>query len=286
MKISVIMASYNYAEYIRAAIESVINQTFKEWELIIVDDCSTDDSVNVIKSYLYDDRIKLYINEENLGLAGTLQKGISKAQGEWIAFLESDDIFFPNSLEEKYKAVSSGADIIFTGVEMFQDKEKIVDFQRYFDDVNKLFVNLNHSMFIENFQKIIPKINIIPTFSCVMLKRDLLEPCSFTPLCKASLDYYLWAQLSEYKIYYLHQKLTYWRIHRDSYINKDKQNWLKKYMFNISLYCHTIKNKNPYIKPFLILNYMRARLIYLKINREVIKLNIGNNKFIYEIKLT
>ena len=69
MKISIVMASYNYASIIGEAIESVINQTYKDWELIIVDDGSADNSVEVIKKYLSDNRIKLYINEKNLGLA-------------------------------------------------------------------------------------------------------------------------------------------------------------------------------------------------------------------------
>ena len=79
MKISIIMASYNYADIIGEAIESVINQTYTDWELIIVDDGSKDDSVEVIKKYLTDTRIKLFVNEENLGLAKTVQKGVEIA---------------------------------------------------------------------------------------------------------------------------------------------------------------------------------------------------------------
>lgn len=286
MKISIIMTSYNYAEYLDEAIDSIINQTYKDWELIIIDDASCDNSIDIIKKYLSDNRIKLIINDKNLGLAKSLRKGIEYATGEWIAFLESDDKFFPTSIEEKVKAIETGAELVFTGVEMFQDQNRIALFQKYFDDVNKLFINLDHSMFIENFANIIPKINIIPTFSCVMTKKELLLKCNFKPLCKASLDYYLWAQLADHKIYFLDKKLTFWRIHSDSYINKDSQNWFIRYFFNVSLYYHTIKKKNPIIKALLLLNYMRARLIYLKINKNIIKINIGNNKFIYEIKLT
>ena len=101
MKISIVMASYNYAPIIGEAIESVINQTYKDWELIIVDDGSADNSVEVIKKYLSDNRIKLYINEKNLGLAKTVRKGIQYSTSDWIAFLESDDKFSPNALEEK-----------------------------------------------------------------------------------------------------------------------------------------------------------------------------------------
>lgn len=284
MKISIVMASYNYAPIIGEAIESVINQTYKDWELIIVDDGSTDNSVEVIKKYLSDNRIKLYINEKNLGLAKTVRKGIQYSTSDWIAFLESDDKFFPNALEEKVKAISTDADIIFSDLELFGDKECIIHLQKHFDKLNNFIVNLKKSGFIENFAKILPKINVIPTFSVVMTKKELLAKCDFNPLCKSTLDYYLWAQLACYKVYYINKKLTYWRMHKDSYINRYKYCWLKKYLFNVSIYVYTIKNKNKLIKPFLIMNYMRARLIYLKLDKKSIKLNLLNHRFIFEKK--
>lgn len=92
-KISILMPSYNYASYIREAIESVIKQTYTNWELIIIDDASTDSSLGIIKEYLRKDpRIKLVINEKNLGLAKTLKKGISFAEGNWLLFWSADDI--------------------------------------------------------------------------------------------------------------------------------------------------------------------------------------------------
>jgi len=282
MKISVVMTSYNYEYCIRDAIESVINQTYKDWELIIVDDASTDNSVGVIKQYLNDSRIKLFVNPKNLGLSASLQRGIKEVSGNWIAFLESDDIFEPNSLEEKVKAISTGADLIFTELEMFGDEEKIHKYKTlYFRDVEE-FLKLEQSGFVENFADIIIRTNVIPTFSVVMLKKKLLKNCDFNPVCKASLDYYLWAQLADRKIYFLKKKLTKWHMHPDSYINRDKNNWLKKFLFKISLYSKTIKNKNALIKLLLLINYIRARLIYFKINRNVIKINFANDAFIYE----
>ena len=285
MKISIIMASYNYADIIGEAIESVINQTYADWELIIIDDGSKDDSVEVIKKYLTDARIKLFVNEENLGLAKTVQKGVEIASSEWITFLESDDKFFPNALEEKVKAISTGADVIFTGLELFGEEKSIQFFQQYFDEIGKKYIDYSTSGFVENFTKILPMINPIPTFSVVMLKKELLRKCKFTPFCKSSLDYYLWAQLSSFcKFYYISEKLTYWRLHKDSYINREKYNWFQKYLFIVIIYAQTIKNKNFLLRCLLIINYMRARLIYLKWDKSSIKLNLANNRFIFEKK--
>lgn len=283
-KISIIMASYNYAHFIGEAIESVINQTYKNWELIIIDDASADNSLEVIEEYVKkDSRIKLLINEKNLGLAGTIKKGIESATGNWIAFLESDDIFSQNSLEEKVKAINSNAGIIYTDLELFGDEKSFYKYQNYINDINKYFIQLDNSKFVKNFKEIIPKVNPIPTFSVVMVKKELLEKCNFNSICKASLDYYLWAQLAaETSVYYIHQKLTKWRLHEDSYINRSKNSWIKEYLFYINLYRQTIKNKPLFPKLFLTLNYMRARICYVKIDKTKLKINFFNNKVIFE----
>lgn len=89
--VSVIMPSYNKAAYIGKTIESVISQTYENWELILVDDASTDDSVSVISGYK-DERIKVTQNESNMGIADTRNKALSLARGEYIAVLDADDI--------------------------------------------------------------------------------------------------------------------------------------------------------------------------------------------------
>lgn len=129
MKVSVVTASYNYQDYIKEAIQSVLNQTYKDWELIIVDDCSTDNSVQVINSYK-DDRIKLFVNEKNLGLQKTVKRGIENASGEWIVFLESDDILKPDNIEKKVRIAQKYKDVnlIFNDCEFFGDEEKVSDF--------------------------------------------------------------------------------------------------------------------------------------------------------------
>lgn len=284
MKISIVMASYNYASIIGEAIESVINQTYKDWELIIVDDGSADNSVEVIKKYLSDNRIKLYINEKNLGLAKTVRKGIQYSTSDWIAFLESDDKFFPNALEEKVKAISKNADIIFTNLELIGNENLKLLYLQHFENIKTYWKLLINTGFVENFAQYISNVNLIPTFSVVMVKKNLLMKCKFNSLCKSSLDYFLWAQLSLYKVYYIDKKLTYWRLHDDSYINRDKQNWLKKYIFNIIIYSYTIKNYNRILQFFKLLHYIRARLIYLKLDKKSIKLNLLNHRYIFEKK--
>lgn len=100
--VSIIMPSYNTAEYIAASIESVIQQSYANWELIIVDDCSTDHSVEVIRGFR-DSRIILLQNETNSGAAVSRNYGLREAKGKWIAFLDSDDLWVPDKLEKQLR---------------------------------------------------------------------------------------------------------------------------------------------------------------------------------------
>lgn len=99
--VSVIMPSYNTARYIVQSIESIIAQTYSNWELIIVDDCSTDNTDEVVKKYLGDERIKYFKNEKNSGAAVSRNKALMEAKGRWIAFLDSDDLWLPKKLEKQ-----------------------------------------------------------------------------------------------------------------------------------------------------------------------------------------
>lgn len=98
--VSVIMPSWNTGRYISESIKSVLAQSYKNLELIIVDDCSTDDTDSVI-SVFKDNRIKYFKNERNIGAALTRNKALREANGEWIAFLDSDDLWLPNKLAKQ-----------------------------------------------------------------------------------------------------------------------------------------------------------------------------------------
>lgn len=97
--VSVIMPSWNTGRFIAESINSVIAQTYENWELIIVDDCSTDDTDEIVASFA-DDRIKYFKNEKNSGAALTRNRAMREAQGEWIAFLDSDDLWTADKLEK------------------------------------------------------------------------------------------------------------------------------------------------------------------------------------------
>lgn len=100
--VSIIMPSYNTGQYISESIKSVQEQTYTDWELIIIDDCSTDNSVEVINNF-GDPRIVLIQNEKHSGAAISRNKALKAAKGRWIAFLDSDDLWLPQKLEKQIR---------------------------------------------------------------------------------------------------------------------------------------------------------------------------------------
>ena len=99
--VSIIMPSYNTGAYIKKTIQSVINQSYQNWELIIVDDCSTDNTDEAVQPFLNDMRIRYIKNEVNSGAAISRNRALMEAKGKWIAFLDSDDLWVPEKLEKQ-----------------------------------------------------------------------------------------------------------------------------------------------------------------------------------------
>jgi glycosyltransferase involved in cell wall biosynthesis len=115
--VSVLMSVYNGADYLQEAIDSILNQTFRDFEFLIINDGSTDRSRNIICSYK-DPRIRLVDNEKNIGLIDSLNKGLSLAQGKFIARQDADDISLPNRLEDQINVFKERPDCILVSSNM------------------------------------------------------------------------------------------------------------------------------------------------------------------------
>lgn len=99
--VSIIMPSYNTARFIKETVDSVLAQSYTNWELIIVDDCSTDNTDDVVAQFSGDSRIKYIKNNKNSGAAESRNRALREAKGKWIAFLDSDDLWAPDKLEKQ-----------------------------------------------------------------------------------------------------------------------------------------------------------------------------------------
>lgn len=221
--ISIITTSYNYGEYISETIKSIRAQSYSDWELIIVDDSSEDNSVEIIKSFCKDKRIKLICHDKNKGLTQSVKTGLKYAKGEWIAFLESDDLWRENTLEERVRAIKNNPQvgIIFNDVEEFGDDNTIFAVKNNLDKnrvkISKLNFpkNIFYDLNIENF---------LLTFSAVMIKKEILDDCPLDTPIDALLDWWIFIHISfNNEAFYINKKLTKWRQHKNSYLFRRKK---------------------------------------------------------------
>lgn len=222
--ISVIIPSFNYAHYLRTAVDSVLDQSFPNFELIIVDDGSSDDSLAIALSYKeMDQRVKVLTHPKhsNLGLTQTLKLGLSCASGQWIVFLESDDWLESDYLETKLSASAKNeCGIIVNKLYLEFEKDADPTWQlSYVPRVQNLLQRIcqrndsRRKLSIE-----ILKENLIPTFSCVMVKRKTLDSINWTPPVDKWLDWYLWVQvLQTERVLMIDDFLSHWRIHSNSW---------------------------------------------------------------------
>lgn len=216
--VSVILPSYNYARYLPFAIDSIISQSHSDWELIIVDDASTDESLVVCNAYRerYPDKIKVISLPLNHGLSHSVSTGLSQCKGEFVAFLEADDVWDTQSLDRKLKVISTEDCVLaFTDVELVgKPSGRKNELERHVQKHTRtLPPNTSVSMPWIMFQ------NRIPTFSCVIAKKDALMKLDFNIRTNAhSLDHWLWSQLSLVgNFHFIAERLTSWRIHEKSY---------------------------------------------------------------------
>jgi len=115
--VSIVMPAYNCEKYVVEAINSILAQTYRNWELLVLDDGSKDNTLRIIEEFSQkDSRIKALPNGKNMGVSATRNRGIELASGDWIAFLDSDDMWEPEKLEKQFEIVEKeAAEFLFTG---------------------------------------------------------------------------------------------------------------------------------------------------------------------------
>jgi len=209
--ISVIMLTYNHEKYISEAIESILNQSFKDFELIVLDDGSTDNTGNIIKKYLSDSRVK-YIYQENLGNKGfgidkVINKAIELTNGKFICFAPGDDVSIPNRLElqiNKFR-LDPSIDIVFSDMWIIDEKSQVIA-QKYLPEF---------SFTSNSFLRLLFKINLV-TAPTVMMKRKCIEKVGLFEQGLVS-DYHYWlksAKVLNFK--FIKTPLVKYRIHQKS----------------------------------------------------------------------
>ncbi|RYY30109.1 MAG: glycosyltransferase [Chitinophagaceae bacterium] len=235
-KISVLIPTYNYAHYIDEAIQSVLNQTFSNFELIIVDDQSSDNTAAIVQKYLSDSRVKFIVNPVNLGLVGNFNKSLEYATGEYIKYLMADDKLDHTLLAryaeilDKYPNVS----LVTAGSATFGGK--VVNRQPVLTGMQKGTKVI--AACLKN-----GKGNWIGEPTVVMFRKSSLPVQKFNPdyICLVDLD--MWFRLLlQGDCYIIAETLAYFRVHEKQASDRKKiRNWFDEYYFY-----RDIKKNNVY----------------------------------------
>ena len=244
--VSVIMPSYNSEFFLKESIESVVNQTHSNWEMIIVDDCSKDKSVDIVKEFIKkDSRIQLIVNSVNEGAAVSRNKAIKQAKGDYVAFLDSDDLWLETKLSDQLDfMVNNNYSFTYT----------------YYDQIDEL------NLFLKSVNKMPIKVNYLDTIKhnkigclTVIFKKDAFNDY-FMPQIRKRQDFGLWLKLlkqSEYA-YCLPKTLSKYRI-RENSISRNKLSLIK---FHWELY-RNIEN-HSIAKSMYYISYLIFSKLYEK----------------------
>ena len=201
------MAVFNEEEVISSAINSIINQSYKLWNLVIVDDGSTDDTNKIVQSYVDKyDNIQLLINKTNRGLAYSLNKAIKNCNSEYVARMDADDVAFPNRLKTqiKYLKEHSEIDVLGTGAEVVSTN----------NDKSIIFKPENHNTILSSIEKINPFFH-----SSVMMRRGFAESLGgYDIKCLRAQDYDLWLRgIDRFKYHNLQEVLMTYSSRNQSF---------------------------------------------------------------------
>jgi len=209
-KVSVVIPTYNRREMLSEAIKSVIGQTYANWELIVVDKNSTDGTFEYMNGIL-DSRIKYFCTDNNGSIAASRNFGVINSAGDWIAFLDSDDLWYPNKLSECSNFFTNENDFLYHHLERF-GKDMCLESDKKFI-ISK---NLQHNAF----KKLLIGGNTIST-SSVVLRKDLLIEVGLMSeelSLKGIEDFHTWLKISRVskKFKLIDDVLGYYRVHADN----------------------------------------------------------------------
>lgn len=215
--VSVLIPTYNKGEFIGEAIESVLSQTYENFELIIVDDCSSDNTIVIVRHFLNDTRVKFFQNERNLGIGGNWNKTLSYATGKYIKYLMADDKF-ENRLLEKYVKVmeeNPRVSIVTSYRGIFGDRKDIIKqpVEGFIDSKKAIELVLRHGNWIGE-----------PT--TVMFRRENLWVGWFKTEFKFLLDIDMWIrQLMCGSLYVIPEVLSWFRQYSGQTTKAVKRNF-------------------------------------------------------------
>ena len=216
-KVSVIMSVYNSAAYLKQAIESILNQSFDDFEFIIIDDASTDETLSIIQSFS-DRRIKLIKNSENKGLTCNLIEAISIAKGEYIARMDSDDVSLPSRFLKQVDFLTNHPEVDICGTWAFT-----------IDEHGKKKNKVKLPTIDRDIKTTLTYMNCI-IHPSVMVRKRIFDLHKYNLEFRSCQDYKLWSDcISDCVFYNMKDPLLLYRINNDGVSRKERKDTRKRY---------------------------------------------------------
>jgi glycosyltransferase involved in cell wall biosynthesis len=207
--VSIIMNVRNGAAFLRQAVDSVLVQTFKDWELIVWDDCSTDDSAGIIAEYR-DQRLRYYLSPEDVPLGKARGQAIVQAGGEWLAFLDQDDIWLPRKLEQQIALIGDGVGLIYGRTVLFDSRHGNL---RDYDYAHEFTALPEGDIFAELFRSAC----FVAMSSAVLRRSAVAEAGAIPDSIQVVPDYYLYIAVARrYRARAVQQVVCRYRVHPGS----------------------------------------------------------------------
>lgn len=228
-KVSIVVPNYNHVQFLNQRLKSIFNQSFSNFEIIILDDCSTDDSVNILKKYKSHEKVSHFlINKSNSGSPfHQWQKGIELAKGEYIWIAESDDWCDPEFLSIAMANITKQNAHIFFCASMFYYQHEKITTPAPDSKIN--WIKTGHELLFSG----LLEYNVLRNASAIVFKKSLIiEFPEKIKSFKVAGDWLLWVTLSlkpNVKIIYSSKKLNYFRLHSNSAVSKRKNQQLGIY---------------------------------------------------------
>jgi glycosyltransferase involved in cell wall biosynthesis len=226
-RVSVLMPSYNHSKYVSEAINSVLDQTLDDWEMIIVDDNSKDESQEILAKFTEaDERIKVMIHEKNMGIAKTLNDCFKYSEGQYIAFIASDDVWMGEKLEKQVNVLESNNDLVVFSEGLIIDNDSNLTGERTSDK----YKNANVNGFV--FEDII---NCWFNGSSMILKRENVKNIKFNEKLKYLNDTQFYMDIGhKYPYHFMEEPLSKYRLHETNSSHgaiKDIKGWYSDSLF-------------------------------------------------------
>ena len=264
--VSIALATYNGSDYLKEQLDSIFSQTYKNFEVIVVDDASSDNTVLILEQYRKKYGLTYFVNEQNIGVSKNFEKIISMCNGDYILLSDQDDIWLPQKIEVLYKNIGNSS-LIYSNARIVNGKGKILN-----KTAKEIYPLYGLDSRIEDIYNYIVLNSFILGCSA-MFKRELLS--NLIPIYPTSRNHDWWLTMCANQkngIKYIDEVLFYYRHHSNNYSRQGKEYSFFQKIFEFYSDQRIISRRNKITEQCMIIDYLLTQDYYItEYNKDFLK---------------